>query len=700
MPTTTLPATSSAPYTRPTAANWLDFLRIFCGLAGVLLLLAAVVCFFAWNWNGMSRFLRMAIPAILVVGGAGVALWRGLDTTIGNLALLFAGLCIGPFWAVFGQTYQMGGELWMLLLVWACFLGLLAIAGRQMGLWCATWLVGTISLHTKYYTDTINMAWSLPPYQTFWLPLVLMGLALALWEAVACRTNRPPKGQWMQARWFPRLMGFVYLTFLTTACLLAIFEPHARFGYRMYGLLCATLVAGWLWYRWKRQDLLMLCLGLVSLATVLFCIVLNGSFGVLFSSNYLFGILMLTCIFLGLFFAVVKCMYALRLALAAGQAPGNKTWGAATPETETPQAEPLPPLSSSASTPWYIKAFTIGGAWIAAILVLCLVLASFFITLLNDAEATGALIITGAGFLFASWLVQKKDSLFFREMTLVWALAGTIGLVTGVVMSINADFPLAQTIAVTCCLCLPVVYVAINDSRFRLLAAIAFLYNTGLLVYFLIAPGSIGPDGFRLQHISFANAFFALALSLLAVFIWKMEARWDSNPGYRGMVRPLANATLPALLFLALVWPPPGPFTFLGYSSEFYPLPPALYGFAAFAGILALVVAAWHDHPRRSLLPLIHCLLGACFALAPAMWFFSFSPALLFAIFVYRYSNEKWAMSGVIGLLSSYYFLYYYSLETSLATKALEFAVTGGMALALAFVLRATQRYYSKRGTS
>ena len=120
---------------RPDGTAWLAYWRQLCLLGGALFFVAGVVCFIAWNWGEMTPLARMALTGAVVAGSGIASVLLGPDTRLGRVLLLVCGLGIGPMLAVFGQTYQTGAELWELFRVWTILLVLLALAGRQTGLW-------------------------------------------------------------------------------------------------------------------------------------------------------------------------------------------------------------------------------------------------------------------------------------------------------------------------------------------------------------------------------------------------------------------------------------------------------------------------------------------------------------------------------------------------------------------------------------
>ena len=174
---------------RPDGTAWLAYWRQLCLLGGALFFVAGVVCFIAWNWGAMTPLARMLLTGA-VVGGSGLAsVLLGPDTRLGRVLLLVCGLGIGPMLAVFGQTYQTGAELWELFRVWTAVLVLLALAGRQTGLWFAAWLAanmfGALWLGRGLTSPLEALG------QTIIVPewLVVIACAVVCWEWAAYRAT-------------------------------------------------------------------------------------------------------------------------------------------------------------------------------------------------------------------------------------------------------------------------------------------------------------------------------------------------------------------------------------------------------------------------------------------------------------------------------------------------------------------------------
>ena len=68
----------------------------------------------------MSNIEKLAIPSVLIV--AGLVAYLFLEKEIyKNLAIFFSSFTIGTLFAVYGQVYQTGADVWILFRNWLYF---------------------------------------------------------------------------------------------------------------------------------------------------------------------------------------------------------------------------------------------------------------------------------------------------------------------------------------------------------------------------------------------------------------------------------------------------------------------------------------------------------------------------------------------------------------------------------------------------
>lgn len=264
---------------RPAVLSWGLFWRMVFAQAAPLFLVAAVICFFAYNWAAMPAMAKFGLIILLILCSAGLALWRGLESTAGSLGLLACGLLAGPLLAVYGQTYQTGADPWELFRAWLLFLIPLTLVGRRTGLWFVLWV--TASLWAGLYlSDLARFAdrWGAELIVTDYAFYLAAGqaAALMLWETAAARFAGPER-PFLRSRWLPRVVAFPLMTFLTcilAACLL--FPREFHFGSLHLPLYLVLMGWGCYHYTRKKRDSLMVAYGLMSLLSLAMTLPLMG----------------------------------------------------------------------------------------------------------------------------------------------------------------------------------------------------------------------------------------------------------------------------------------------------------------------------------------------------------------------------------------------------------------------------------------
>lgn len=131
-----------------------------CGVTGVALFLAGVICFFAYNWEDMGKIIKLGLPLLGMLGTAFVCYCKGTDSDIGKACSVSCGVFLGVFWAVYGQIYQTGAFVYEFFLGWAvCLLPLACLAGNR---WL--WLLWA-GLLNAYFLSSQN---GYHPNMLFW----------------------------------------------------------------------------------------------------------------------------------------------------------------------------------------------------------------------------------------------------------------------------------------------------------------------------------------------------------------------------------------------------------------------------------------------------------------------------------------------------------------------------------------------------
>lgn len=250
----------------PDAGAWRLFGSRFLLAAGTLLLLAGVVFFFAFNWNGLHRFAKMALIALPLLLSAGLAARLGLDRAGGQAALGAAVVLTGVLLAVIGQIYQTGADSELLFAGWA----VLALPWVAIGCAPWLWLFWLLLVNTALAIFLLGRLdiWALFFFSDamFWGPLLFNSAALLLWESCS------PRVGWMRAAYAPRCIALLAAAAATGLGVSWWFLSN-RVEWRLMHyapLIYLPWFAATLWfYKARRQDIVPLAVAALSAIAVL-----------------------------------------------------------------------------------------------------------------------------------------------------------------------------------------------------------------------------------------------------------------------------------------------------------------------------------------------------------------------------------------------------------------------------------------------
>ena len=125
-------------------------IKKFFLLFSVIFLIAGVTSFTAYNWASMSNIEKLAVPSVLIV--VGLVAYLFLEKEIyKNLAIFFSSFMIGTLFAVYGQVYQTGADVWILFRNWAIFLIIPMVATGYYSVMTLFSIV--VAIATSFYLD-------------------------------------------------------------------------------------------------------------------------------------------------------------------------------------------------------------------------------------------------------------------------------------------------------------------------------------------------------------------------------------------------------------------------------------------------------------------------------------------------------------------------------------------------------------------
>jgi len=620
--------------------RWGLFWHALSARSGVLFLVAAIICFFAYNWAAMPAFLKFGLIAGLMAAAGALSLSRGFLSTAGSLGLLACGLLAGALLAVYGQIYQTGADAWELFRAWTLFLLPLAVIGRRAGLWFALWLTATLwaGLYLQQSAevlDTYDAAERL-------LFLITLGQSVFFiaWEA-AVHVFAAPNRPFLQARWLPRCLGFLLILFLAWVLAVHIVDRHNDYHYTgMYAALyAALLLGGTYWYVRVSRDLFLVAAGLLSILVVLLSLFVRAD---LFDIG-------------GLFLIVITV-----IAYAAG---AGKTL-MALHKAQRGAVE----ASGRDAAPWTARLLMGLCAWIAVpfiIGLMALLLASAF-----DLPGFIALSLLCLG---AGLALSTAPGIFTAQASLCLCLAGAL--------TASVLFPLElqwQTLYLLPAISLFAVSGLISRSPSYRFIALSIAFTLAFIQADIVAATFL-PEGYdTVLPWLFAAAF--------AVFGTMLVRYWDNMRSHTSR-RPVLLAALTCLLLLGALplFFYSGEFrTFLAQELGLGTLFLRMVGLGAGAGLLVFV----YDTAKTLALP--RRIAFGAFVLCAAILLLSYRMPWLgvgfLALALARRIESRPLIGLGIGYLACCTIVEYYYLGTSLLHKSYTLGAIG-VVLCLAAVL-------------
>ncbi len=213
----------------PARERWAGYLRDWCLVFGLILLVAGVVVFGAYNWQALPHLQKLGLLQTLLVGAWVGSRLREADSLSGKALLWTACMLVGALLAVFGQIYQTGADAFALFLTWSALIVPWCLSGRSNLIWASQAVLLNLTL-VLYWDQRISVG--------------LAGLALAYAAfsgGLAVLWNRlRPSHAWMKAGLGDALFANA-MTPLTVAGCAAFWEGEAY----LPSLALCLGVAGW-----------------------------------------------------------------------------------------------------------------------------------------------------------------------------------------------------------------------------------------------------------------------------------------------------------------------------------------------------------------------------------------------------------------------------------------------------------------------
>lgn len=114
---------------------WKKSLRLFFMVLGIGFTTAGIVFFFAFNWYGLNKFLKIGLIETILFSTVLFALFSKSAVLVKNILLTASSILVGALFAVYGQIYQSGATVYDFFLAWTLFVTIWVIMTNYAVLW-------------------------------------------------------------------------------------------------------------------------------------------------------------------------------------------------------------------------------------------------------------------------------------------------------------------------------------------------------------------------------------------------------------------------------------------------------------------------------------------------------------------------------------------------------------------------------------
>ena len=196
-------------------------IKKFFLIFSIVFLIAGITSFTAYNWATMSNVEKLAVPSVLII--AGLVAYLFLEKEIyKNLAIFFSSFMIGTLFAVYGQVYQTGADVWVLFRNWAIFLIIPMVATGYYSVMTLFSIVVAIS--TSFYLD-LYLSGAIVPF----LSSLTFGIILMVYPFLQKRFNFK-----FNNIFYNTMIGIFYICFMTSGFAAIIVDDYSFIALILY----------------------------------------------------------------------------------------------------------------------------------------------------------------------------------------------------------------------------------------------------------------------------------------------------------------------------------------------------------------------------------------------------------------------------------------------------------------------------------
>jgi uncharacterized membrane protein len=263
-------------YAEPDESDWLAFVKVCLIWGAIISFSAAIIFFFAFNWQDMSRFSKFALVEILLVSCALAYIKFSPKQLLNNGILLTLSLLVGGLLALVGQTYQTGADPWQLFAAWSVVILPWVVISRANSLWIMWLVLFNTALIAYFEVSDILIGLLLSNNEKLWVFTLLNTVLVVLFEKLSLNSfprfiallnkQQDYLAKGSKYRYVHRLTAVFAGIGVTLLATEAIFSQRASIAGLVFYVVWISAV--YAFYRYHKKDLFVLSAASISAITV------------------------------------------------------------------------------------------------------------------------------------------------------------------------------------------------------------------------------------------------------------------------------------------------------------------------------------------------------------------------------------------------------------------------------------------------
>lgn len=245
----------------PTKKEILTFSEFFLIGIGTVLFLAGIIFFFAYNWEYLSKFQKLGLVQLGLLSIGIGSLFINKRTFSLQICLTVLSVLTGVLFAVFGQIYQTGANVYDLFLVWCFAITIWVVISNFPPLWYFFFvLIQTTTILYKFQVARYNANFSSE------LIVAVFGIVFFIaWVFLSKKTDK-----FKNHNWFEKALLIQVFFSLTSLISRGFWSKRLSEMYPIAILVYLVFCGALFFYSYKEKNLFNITLFALSICGIIY----------------------------------------------------------------------------------------------------------------------------------------------------------------------------------------------------------------------------------------------------------------------------------------------------------------------------------------------------------------------------------------------------------------------------------------------